>query len=296
MTQKHLSKYLDKLPSAFYVTSSYTNYYSKRTPRALFKKPIHSGMDMYLIFAALFGLVLGSFYSVCVSRYGTDNTIFKPSRSFCPQCDHQLTILENIPLVSFLIQKGRCSLCKARIPIFYPLIELTSMFWAILAAMHATTYAEWVILLAIGGICIVASAIDLRSFLLPDVLTYSGAAIVLVASYAGILHVDFMQSVLGASIGAFALWAISALYKLIRKIDGMGLGDVKFMLMLGALTGIEHLSIFIFLASVIALIFCIISTRGKAGMSRVYIPFGPFLASGALITYLYGDQIASFIR
>lgn len=251
---------------------------------------------MYLTFAALFGLVLGSFYSVCVSRYGTDTTIFKPSRSFCPQCGHQLTILENIPLISFLIQKGRCTFCMTRIPIFYPLIELTSMFWAVLAATHATTYAEWVVLLAIGGICIIASAIDLRSFLLPDTLTYSGAAIVLVASYAGILHIDFMESLLGASIGAFALWAISALYKLIRKIDGMGLGDVKFMLMLGALTGINHLSIFIFMSSILALVFCIISTRGKAAISKIYIPFGPFLASGALITYLYGDQIASFLR
>lgn len=251
---------------------------------------------MNILFATFCGLILGSFYSVCAGRYGTENTIFSPARSHCPNCDHQLTVFENIPLISFLMQKGHCAHCHASIPLFYPLIELTSMLWAVLAASHATNPFEWSTLMIIGGICIVASAIDLRTFILPDVLTYSGAAIVLGASYAGILHVDFMSSLLGASIGAFALWAISAIYKLIRKIDGMGLGDVKFMLMLGALTGLEHLSIFILVASVCALIFSIIAMWGKKGMSTTYIPFGPFLASGALITHLYGDQIASFIR
>ncbi|MEZ0577000.1 prepilin peptidase [Halodesulfovibrio aestuarii] len=251
---------------------------------------------MYLLFAGIFGLILGSFYSVCASRYGTGKTVASPARSYCPHCNHQLTVLENIPLLSFLIQKGHCIHCRTRIPLFYPLIELVSMLWAILAAWNATTPLEWIALMIIGGICIVASAIDLRTFLLPDVLTYSGAIIVLGASYAGILQIDFIQSLLGAIIGAFALWAVAAVYKLIRKIDGMGLGDVKFMLMLGALTGVEHLTIFILAASVCALIFSIIAMWGKKNISTAYVPFGPFLAFGALITYLYGDQIIFFLH
>lgn len=251
---------------------------------------------MYLPFAALLGLILGSFYSVCASRYGTENTIFKPSRSRCPHCKHQLTIRENIPLISFILQKGRCRHCKTRIPLFYPLIELTSMCWAVLAAMHTSSPAEWITLMVIGGICIVASAIDLRTFLLPDVLTYSGAVLVLLASYAGFLQVTFVDALLGAVIGAFALWAIAALYKLIRKIDGMGLGDVKFMFMLGALVGWQQLSILILVASSCALVFCIVSLRGKSNLATTYIPFGPFLASGALITYLFGEQIIAFLR
>lgn len=251
---------------------------------------------MYIFFAALLGLILGSFYSVCASRYGTGKTVLRPARSQCPQCGHQLSFIENIPLISFILQKGRCAHCGARIPYFYPLIELFSMLWAVLATLHASTPTEWGLLIIIGGICIVASAIDLRTYLLPDILTYSGAVIVLAASYAGILHVDFMQSLLGAFIGAFALWAISAIYKLVRKIQGMGLGDVKFMLMLGALTGVDHLSIFVLIASLCALLFSIISLRGKADISTTYIPFGPFLASGALLTYLYGNQIAAIIQ
>lgn len=251
---------------------------------------------MYLLFAALFGLILGSFYSVCASRYGTEKTITRPARSQCPHCDHQLTARENIPLLSFLMQKARCTHCHERIPLFYPMIELTSMVWAVLATLHATTPFEWSALMVIGGICIVASAIDLRTFILPDILTYSGAVVVLGASFAGILQVDFMQSLLGAGIGAFALWAIAAVYKLIRKIDGLGFGDVKFMLMLGALVGLDYLSIFILVASVCALVFSFIALWGKKDMSTTYIPFGPFLAAGALITYLYGDQIVSFLR
>ncbi|SIN99090.1 prepilin peptidase [Halodesulfovibrio marinisediminis] len=251
---------------------------------------------MYILFAALLGLILGSFYSVCASRYGTGKTIIKPARSECPQCGHQLSVLENIPLVSFIIQKGRCKHCGVRIPFFYPLIEIFSMAWAVLAALHASSPAEWGALMIIGGICLVASAIDLQTFLLPDVLTYPGAVVILAASYAGVLHIDFIQSLLGAFIGAFALWAVAALYKLIRKIDGMGFGDVKFMLMLGALTGLDHLSIFVLIASLCALLFSIISLRKKVGISTTYIPFGPFLASGALLTYLYGNQIAAAIQ
>lgn len=255
-----------------------------------------TGNTMHFLFAALVGLILGSFYSVCASRYGTGNTIFRPSRSYCPQCDHQLTMWENIPLLSFLLQKGRCSHCSSRIPFFYPLIELTSMLWAVLAAAHTADPLEWGVLMVIGGICIVASAIDLRTFILPDYLTYTGAVIVLGASYAGLLDVTFVDALLGAGIGTFSLWAIAAIYKAIRKIDGLGLGDVKFMFMLGALVGWHQLSIFILVASVCALVFCIATLRGKAGMSTIYIPFGPFLATGSLITYLYGTNIIAFLR
>lgn len=251
---------------------------------------------MYVLFAAITGLILGSFYSVCVSRYGTEASIFYPVRSQCPNCKVPLAISENIPLVSFLIQKGHCKHCHTKISLFYPSLELISMVWSILAISGASSYAEWLLLLLIGGICIVASAIDLRTFILPDVLTYSGAIIVLAASYTGILHVDFRQALLGGFIGAFSMWAIAALYKLIRKRDGLGLGDVKFMLMLGAMTGIHQLSTFILIASICALLFTLITTKGSSNISTRYIPFGPFLAVGAGITYLYGEQITFFLR
>lgn len=251
---------------------------------------------MYVFFAAITGLILGSFYSVCVSRYGTDATIASPARSRCPECKATLGAFENIPLISFLLLKGRCKYCHTKISLLYPSLELLSMSWSILAILNAANYAEWLLLLVIGGICIVASAIDLRTFILPDVLTYSGAIIVLAGSYTGILHVDFRQALLGGSIGAFSMWAIAALYKLLRKRDGLGLGDVKFMLMLGALTGLYQLSTFILIASLCALLFTLITSKGSDSISTRYIPFGPFLAVGAGITYLYGDQIALFLR
>lgn len=251
---------------------------------------------MYVFFAAITGLILGSFYSVCVSRYGTDSTIVSPARSRCPECKMMLGALENIPLISFLLQKGRCKHCHTKISLLYPVIELTSMAWSMLAITAASSYSEWLILLIIGGICITASAIDLRTFILPDVLTYSGALIVLAASYTGILHVDFRQALLGGSVGTFSMWAIGALYKLLRKRDGLGLGDVKFMLMLGALTGLYQLSTFILIASLCALLFTLITLKGSDNISTRYIPFGPFLAVGAGITYLYGDQIMLFLH
>jgi len=251
---------------------------------------------MYVFFAAVTGLILGSFYSVCASRYGTDSTIIHPVRSQCPACSHPLSASETIPLLSFLLQKGRCRHCSAQIPLLYPSLEITAMLWSILTALQAVTYAEWLVLQLIGGICIVASAIDLKTYTLPDVLTYSGAAIVLAASYTGILDVSFQQALLGGGIGAFFMWAVAMLYKLVRKRDGLGLGDVKFMLMLGALAGVHQLSVFILIASLCALIYSLITLRGTADISTRYIPFGPFLAIGAGITYLYGEQITFLLR
>lgn len=249
---------------------------------------------MPLPIAALIGLILGSFYSVCASRYGTGATIFHPTRSHCPHCNHQLTARENIPLISYALQKGRCVHCHTKIPFFYPVIELTSMAWAVLAVQQATSIEEWLILMVIGGICIVASAIDLRTFLLPDYLTYSGAAVVLGASFFGLLPVEFTDALLGASIGSLLLWGVATLFKIIRNIDGLGFGDVKFMVMLGALVGWQGLSWLLLCASGSALIFALFHLRGQKDMTTIPIPFGPFLAFGTCITFLYGADLQAF--
>lgn len=245
--------------------------------------------------AALTGLILGSFYSVCASRYNTGATIFHPARSRCPQCHQQLSIRENLPLVSYVIQQGRCAHCRTQIPVFYPFIELTSMVWALLAAQKPTGIEEWAVLMVIGGICIVASAIDFRTFLLPNALTYSGAVIVLAASFFGLLPVSFIDSLLGASIGALTLWLVAALFKLIRNMDGLGFGDVKFMLMLGGLVGWQGVSCLILCSSSTALLYAVFHLRGNKDIATTPIPFGPFLALGACITFLYQPYIQKIL-
>lgn len=249
---------------------------------------------MLIFLIAVIGLVLGSFYSVCATRYNTVTTIFTPSRSHCPICNHQLAIYENIPLISYLIQRGRCTHCKTQIPALYPLIEITSMTWALLAAQQATSISEWTILMVIGGICIVASAIDFRTFLLPNILTFSGALLVLGASFLGLLPIEFIDSLLGAAFGALSLWIIAALFKLVRNMDGLGFGDVKFMVMLGGLVGWQGLSWLILCASTTALLYAIFHLRNKEDITTTPIPFGPFLALGACITFLYQTDFQSF--
>ncbi|MCG8531432.1 MAG: A24 family peptidase [Desulfovibrionales bacterium] len=250
---------------------------------------------MPLSLAAILGLLLGSFYSVCASRYGTRATILRPARSQCPQCGHQLGIRENIPLLSYMIQRGRCRHCATRIPIFYPVIELCSATWATLTALHTADPIQWGVLMIVGGICIVAAAIDLRTFLLPDILTGTGAVVVLVASWMGWLPVPFTDALVGGAIGAAVLWGLAALFKKARNIDGLGLGDVKFMGMLGALTGWQHLSFLFLLASTSALLFALVTLRGQKNMRTIPIPFGPFLAFGAAITVLYGEQMQALL-
>lgn len=165
------------------------------------------------------------------------------------------------------------------------------MLWALIAAQKASTLSEWIVLMLIGGICIIASAIDLRTFLLPNIFTYSGAVIVLGASYLGLLSTGFADSLVGALVGPFILWAIAALFTLVRNIDGLGFGDVKFMMMLGGLVGWQGLSWLILIASTSALVFALFYLKGKENMARTPIPFGPFLALGACLTYIYFPKL-----
>ncbi|WP_290919588.1 A24 family peptidase [Halodesulfovibrio sp.] len=169
------------------------------------------------------------------------------------------------------------------------------MSWALLSLQRASTLSEWIILMLIGGICIVASAIDLRTFLLPNVFTYSGAVIVLGASYVGLLSTSFADSLSGAIVGPFILWAVAALFKLAKNMDGLGFGDVKFMVMLGGFVGWQGLSWLILIASISALIFALFYLKGKDDITRTPIPFGPFLALGACVTYVYLPKIQALL-
>jgi len=239
--------------------------------------------------AGLFGLVLGSFYSVCAHRYVVGQSIVLPP-SHCPACGHRLTWWELIPLLGYVLARGRCAACGVRISIGYPLLEIVSAAWAALVALHYGPTPLFVVLLAVGGLFIIASAIDLRTFLLPDRLTYPAAALGIAAGWLT-PGIGLPLALYGAGGGFTVFWLLAWGYRNLRGVDGLGGGDVKLMLAIGGMCGAVGLPMAILMGSVAALVcspFFLFGGRGKK--STIPIPFGPFLCFGAMAQALLGPN------
>ncbi len=244
-------------------------------------------------FAAVVGLVLGSFYSVCVSRGIAGQSIVRPP-SHCPLCGHRLRVWELVPIFSYLALGGRCSKCRARISPLYPLIELASAVWAVLAAVQFGPTGWFAAYLVLGGLYIVASGIDFRVYLLPDWLTYP-AAVVGIGIGVCTPAIGPMLSGIGAAAGFGAFWLLAAAYRASRGVDGLGGGDVKLMLSIGGAVGALGLAYAVLIGSVAALLACPFFIYGKGRGRQMPIPFGPFLCFGGMVQMLYGPAILRLV-
>lgn len=262
--------------------------------------------------AGLFGLLIGSFLNVVIHRipkmmqHESDNYVAHESgkplphterfnlmlpRSACPQCGHQITALENIPVISYLFLRGKCSRCKTPISARYPIIELlTGTLSAFLIWRFGSGLAGLATLL-FAYLLIAMTFIDADTQLLPDDLTlpllWVGLLVNLQATF-----VPLSDAVIGAAAGYLSLWSIYWLFKLVTGKEGMGYGDFKLLAALGAWLGWSMLPIILLLSSVVGAIvgICLIifSKRGRDNP----IPFGPYLAAAGMIALLYGKQIA----
>ncbi|KHK03470.1 prepilin peptidase [Desulfovibrio sp. TomC] len=243
--------------------------------------------------AAVLGLFLGSFYSVCVSRGIEETSIVSPP-SHCPACGHRLRPWELIPLVSWLALGGRCSSCRQRISMLYPLIELTSaLVAALLAARFGPTW--WFVgHLALGGLFIVASGIDFQVYLLPNYLTYP-AAVLGIALGALDPAIGPVLAGVGAVVGCGVFWLLAAAYRTAKGVDGLGGGDVKLMLAIGGAVGGLGLPYAVLLGSLAALLASPFYIFGRGRGRQMPIPFGPFLCFGGMVQILYGHAIFALL-
>lgn len=214
-------------------------------------------------------------------------------RSACPHCAHKIGILENIPIISYLILKGRCSACKAPISMRYPLVEaLTGTLIGLISwqfGYTSTTIFAWIFTFAL----IALTFIDFDTQLLPDDIT-------LPLLWLGLLFnlnfgfTDLKSAVIGAVAGYLVLWSVFWLFKIIRGKEGMGYGDFKLLAAIGAWFGWKLLPAVILLSStlgaVIGIALIVITKRSK----EVPMPFGPFLAIGGVAALFFGQQLAGF--
>ncbi len=268
------------------------------------------------IIAAVLGLLLGSFLNVviyrlpkmmerefenaCAENCGkepvhTDTFTLSVPRSACPCCGHKIAWYENIPVVSYLVLRGKCSGCKAPISLRYPAIEMLA--GGLSALMIWKFGSGWAGLgaMAFGLLIIALTFIDLDTMFLPDDLNYILLWLGLLINLNG-TFAPLQDAVIGAVAGYMALWSVNELYKLFRKRDGMGGGDLKLLAALGAWMGWQMLPAIILLSSFVGALVGIAMIVFKNHGREQPIPFGPYLTGAGLLALLYGPQITALMQ
>ena len=267
------------------------------------------------IIVFLFGLIIGSFLNVCIVRIPGGKSIVQPG-SACPKCGAAIKPYDNIPVLSYLFLGGKCRRCKNPISAMYPLVEFLA------ALLFLTCYEvfglsldalKWAVF---SAIMVVLVFTDLRERLLPDAVNYTGLALGLVLSFftppadgtaqwlanrmfefpppAPVL--SFADAVFGAAFGSALLWGVSEAYFKLRHREGMGLGDVKMMLMAGAFLGVKRTLLTVFAGSLLGSVLGIAFILARRKGSDYELPFGTFLGMAALLVVFFGTPVVNWYQ
>ena len=294
---------------------------------------LNSNPEFFLLSVFLFSLLVGSFLNVVIYRLPimlkrewktdcigfltdelksgdkeieqvplppkqTENTeeTFNLSvpRSRCPACGHKITALENIPIISWLFLRGKCSACHAAISIRYPLIELVTTLLSTLVAWHFGV--QWFTLAALflTWALIALTMIDFDTQLLPDNITLPLLWLGILLSLIQISNISLSDSIIGAMAGYLTLWSVYQLFKLITGKEGMGYGDFKLLAVLGAWLGWQALPLILLLSALVGALVGISLIIFMGRDKSIPIPFGPYLASAGFISLLWGEPIKQF--
>jgi leader peptidase (prepilin peptidase)/N-methyltransferase len=243
---------------------------------------------MMELLAGIFGLLIGSFLNVCIYRWPRDLSVVAP-RSGCPKCEKMIAWYDNIPVVSYLILRARCRHCRGKIHWRYPAVELLTAVGFILfihrdglTLLGARDCLFVAILIALGFS-------DADSRILPDELTLGGAAVGLVLAW---FTGSIIDSLVGAAVCSGTLWLGGWIYEKVRHKQGLGLGDVKMLAMIGAFLGLASSLLTILLGSLIGAVTGLLWIRLKGEDAGTFeLPFGTFLAIGAFLAAIEGKPM-----
>jgi leader peptidase (prepilin peptidase)/N-methyltransferase len=246
---------------------------------------------LVVAFFAAFGLIVGSFLNVCIYRLPLKQSIVWPA-SRCAKCQRELSWYENVPVVAWLVLGGRCRTCHERISAMYPIVELvTGALFVGAYLLYGATPLGFV-RIAFGCAMIVLFVIDLQHRILPNVITVTGVPIGFALSL--FLPPGWRESLIGLVLGGGVLYVIGEAYYRLRGIDGLGMGDVKMLAMIGAFLGWRLTLVTLIFASFSgALAGVALLASGRGGM-KAALPFGTFLAVGAGVAAVAGEQIFSW--
>ena len=251
-----------------------------------------------LILVFFIGICLGSFANVCIFRLPRNKQTIT-GRSFCPKCKKKIPWFDNIPLISYLLLRGKCRKCHKNISLKYFVVEIICGAGFVLIFLSYSNYTSIIFLSLLFLLYLIIFFIDLEHFIIPDSLSFTLMFLAISKNFLPNINTSFIfdinQSIIGGMIGYLSIWIIIYIYKVIKKIEGMGLGDAKLMAGIGLLFGWQAIPFVLFTASILGLLYVIPSLINKKINLKSQIPFGPHIILGSLMYFLYGELLYNLV-
>lgn len=248
----------------------------------------------YMVIAGLCGLLVGSFLNVCIYRLPRHESIVWPG-SRCPSCDKPIAWYDNIPLLGYLWLARRCRACRVPIPVRYPLIEAANALGYLAILWYFGLNGTTLLYAALFSALLVVTGTDLTHKIIPNVITLPGIVVGLIGA-ATVLPVTLPNALLGAAVGGGILWTLAWLSPYLFGKEGMGGGDIKLMAMVGAFFGWKPALLTIMIGSLSGSVIGIALIAFRLLKRDEYIPFGPFLVFGALLSMFFSQPLIEWYQ
>ena len=252
---------------------------------------------MDLIFVVILGGLWGSFANVCIYRLPKGKGVVS-GRSHCPKCKKEIVWQDNIPIISYLILKGKCRKCKRKISSQYPMVEMINILLFLIIYFLFGISLTTILLMILSLSFLIIFFIDLKHFIIPNSITFSMMALGFIKSFDPNLNSifpNYINSLIGGLFGYGVIFSIIFFYKQIRKKEGMGLGDAKLLAVIGFWFGWIAIPFVLFLSSIFALVFVIPDLIKKNKKMTSQIPFGPYIILATIFYLVFRNNFISII-
>jgi len=250
-----------------------------------------------LIFVVILGGLWGSFANVCIHRLPQNKGVVS-GRSHCPKCKKEIVWQDNIPIISYLILKGKCRKCKRKISSQYPMVEMINILLFLIIYFLFGISLTTILLMILSLSFLITFFIDLKHFIIPNSLTFSMMILGFIKSFDPNLNSifpNYINSLIGGLFGYGVIFSIIFFYKQIRKKEGMGLGDAKLLAVIGFWFGWIAIPFVLFLSSIFALVFVIPDLIKKNKKMTSQIPFGPYIILATIFYLVFKNNFISII-
>jgi leader peptidase (prepilin peptidase)/N-methyltransferase len=249
--------------------------------------PLPGVIDDLIIF--LFGACIGSFLNVCIYRIPESKSIVTP-RSSCPRCGTFIKSYDNIPIVSWAWLGGKCRHCRSPIPIRYPMVELLTGMAAVSLYIKFGPTPTFLVFFLFVAVLLMITFIDIDHQIIPNIISLPGIPIFFALSFA-VPDISWIESAVGILVGGGSLYLVAMAYQLIKKAEGMGMGDMKLLAMIGALIGWKGVLFTVFVSSALGAFVGGAMILIHRGSLKTMVPYGPYISIGAIAYIFFGPQL-----
>ena len=248
---------------------------------------------MDIAFVIILGALWGSFANVCIFRLPGEKGVVS-GRSYCPKCENKIAWYDNIPIISFFLLRGKCRSCKTSISIQYAIVEAINIISFVTIYYFFGISITTILLMILSLSFLIIFFIDLKHFIIPNVLTFPMMFVGFIKSFDPNLHSlfpNYLNSLIGGLLGYGIIWAIIYFYKQVRKKEGMGLGDAKLLAVIGFWFGWISIPFVLFFSSVIALLWVVPDLIKKSKKLTSQIPFGPYIILASILFFVSKQKL-----